>query len=282
MKFGLLYNSGFSGTEPAKLAAVARHAEACGFESFYAPEHVVLPVGADFGGMPFSADVPIFDPIGTLTFVAAHTERLLLGTGVLLLPLHHPVALAKRLATLDVLSGGRFRLFTVGIGAIPGESAGAGIDHTTRGRRADEAIDVLRLLWDGDQHGVSHHGEFYDFDDLLSYPKPAARMAIHVGGSSPAAARRAGRRGDGYFIGGRLTPDQRAEQLDLMRKAAAEAGRDPDALEITRFGAIDMNPDDAEQMARGGVTRFVVSPSSVDLDGIRAQLSGFAERFGLA
>jgi probable F420-dependent oxidoreductase len=281
MTFGLLYNTGFTGTDPAKLVAVAQHAEACGFESFWAPEHVALPVDAKLGGYPFPVEIPILDPIETLTFVAAHTQRLLLATGVLLLPHHHPVPLAKRLATLDVLSGGRL-LVGVGVGALPGEAAGAGIDFSTRGRRADEAIAVLRLLWEGGADGVSHHGEFFDFEGLVSFPKPTGRLPIHIGGSSPAAARRAGRAGDGYFIGGRLTPDQRAEQLDLMRRTAVEAGRAPDALQVTRFGAIDMNPQDAAEMARGeeGI-RFVVSPSSTGLEEIRAQLSAFAERFGL-
>lgn len=282
MKFALMYNSAFLGSDPAVVVAVAQHAEACGFESFVAPEHVAMPVDASLGGFPIQPDLPILDPIELLTFVAAHTRRLLLGTGVLLLPHHHPVPLAKRLATLDVLSGGRLRLLTVGVGSLPGEAAGAGIDFRSRGRRADEAIDVLRLLWDGGSDGVSHHGEFFDFEGLLSYPKPTARLPLHVGGSSPAAARRAGRVGDGYFVGGRLTPDQRAGQLDLMRRTAAEAGRDPGALEVTRFGSLDMTVSDAEEMAaRGGVTRFVVSPASPDVTQMRDQLSAFAERFGL-
>ena len=143
--------------------------------------------------------MPVADPLECLAFVAAATERILLGTGVLLLPYHQPVVLAKRLATLDVLSKGRMRLLTVGVGALPGEAMAGGVDFATRGRRADEAIDVLRLLWDGDENGVSFDGEFFSFTRLCSFPKPLDRLPIHVGGSSPAAARRAGLRGDGYF-----------------------------------------------------------------------------------
>src|ERR1700736_4743241 len=188
--------------------------------------------------------LPIADPLECLSFVAAATERLLLGTAVLLVPYHHPVVLAKRLATLDVLSKGRMRLLTVGVGALPGEAMAAGVDFATRGRRADEAIDVLRLLWSGDENGVSFDGEFFSFTNLCSFPKPLAPLPIHVGGSSRAAARRAGLRGDGYFPGGRLTAPERASQLDLMRTTAQAEGRDAGALEYTRWGSIDMTEAD--------------------------------------
>src|SRR3954471_6463821 len=116
-----------------------------GLESFYLPEHMALHVGARVGDFEIPPATPIADPLECLAFVAASTSRILLGTAVLLLPYHQPVLLAKRLATLDVLSGGRMRLLTVGVGALPGEAA-AGVDSRTRGRRADEAIDVLRAL----------------------------------------------------------------------------------------------------------------------------------------
>jgi probable F420-dependent oxidoreductase len=161
--------------------------------------------------------------------VAAATERIQLGAGVLLLPYHHPVVLAKRLATIDVLSRGRMRLLTVGLGTLPREADAVGVDFVTRGRRADEAIDVLRLLWAGDEHGVSFDGEFFSFTSLCSFPKPynTATLPIHVGGSSRAAARRAGRRGDGYFPGGRINADERATQIGIMRTMAREASRVP-------------------------------------------------------
>ncbi|HET9971056.1 MAG TPA: LLM class flavin-dependent oxidoreductase, partial [Streptosporangiaceae bacterium] len=128
MKFGLFYNTGFLGNDPDLMVAAARHAEACGFESFYVPEHIALYPGAGLGGAVIPADTPVGDPLTCLAFVAAATERILLGTGVLLLPYHHPVALAKRLATLDVLSKGRMRLLTVGVGALPGEATAGGVD----------------------------------------------------------------------------------------------------------------------------------------------------------
>jgi len=281
MKFGLIYNTAYHGTDPDQVTAVARHAEQCGFESFYVPEHIALYPGAAVGPAVFPASMPIADPLECLTFVAAVTDDILLGTGVLLLPYHNPVILAKRLATLDVLSKGRMRLFTVGVGALPGEAMAAGVDFSTRGRRADEAIDVLRLLWSGDEHGVSFDGEFFSFTSLCSFPKPLGRLPVHVGGSSRAAARRAGLRGDGYFPGGRLTVQERASQLDLMRATARAAGRDPGALEYTRWGSIDMTDSDVAGYAEQGTTRLVVAPTSAGIFEQHDQISAFAERLNL-
>ena len=281
MKVGIVYNTGSYGVDPRTVIAVAQHAERCGFESFYVPEHIALYPGAAVGPAVFPASMPIADPLECLTFVAAVTDDILLGTGVLLLPYHNPVILAKRLATLDVLSKGRMRLFTVGVGALPGEAMAAGVDFSTRGRRADEAIDVLRLLWAGDEHGVSFDGEFFSFTSLCSFPKPLGRLPVHVGGSSRAAARRAGLRGDGYFPGGRLTVQERASQLDLMRATARAAGRDPGALEYTRWGSIDMTDSDVDGYAAQGTTRLVVAPTSAGIFEQHDQISAFAERLNL-
>jgi probable F420-dependent oxidoreductase len=283
VKFGVSYNPGFLGTDPGQLVAVARHAEDCGFESFYLPEHIVLYPGAMLGPARIPPALPFADPLECLSFVAAATSRILLGTAVLLLPYHHPVVLAKRLATIDVLSRGRMRLLTVGLGTLPGEAAAAGVDFATRGRRASEAIDVLRLLWAGDEHGVSFDGEFFSLDRMCSFPKPhgATALPIHVGGSSTAAARRAGQRGDGYFPGGRLAAPERARQLEIMAAAARAAGRDAAALEYTRWGAMDMSAADVEARAELGVTRLVLGVSAASLDDQRAELSAFAGRLGL-
>jgi probable F420-dependent oxidoreductase len=278
VKFAVSYSTPAFGVDPDRLIRFARHAEACGFEALYVPEHVALYPGATIGGGELPPDLPYGDPLDLLTFVAANTDRLLLGTGVLLLPYHHPVVLAKRLATVDLLSRGRMRLLTVGLGVLPGEAHATGVDFATRGRRADEAIDVLRLLWSGDQHGVSFHGDFFDFDRLCSFPKPYGTLGlpIHVAGSSRAAARRAGRRGNGFFPGGLLTPDERRRQWDLARTAASEAGRDPDTLEYTRFGSPSLTPARVEALAAEGVTRVVVSGSEDDLTALADRFNGFA------
>ncbi|MFI6499484.1 LLM class flavin-dependent oxidoreductase [Nonomuraea typhae] len=228
MKFAITYSTA-AGLDPDALVAYARHAEECGFEGLYLPEHVVLYPGAALGGFAF------------------------------------PPAL---------------RLLTVGLGTLPGEAEAAGVDFGTRGRRADEAIDVLRLLWEGGEEGVSFDGEFFAFDDACVFPKPhgVTHLPIHVGGSSTAAARRAGRRGDGYFPGGALTPAERAAQWELARATAAEAGRGP--LEYTRWGSmIDMDADRVEAFAAQGVTRIVVAPAAPEPERQREEMSAFAERF---
>ena len=283
MKFAISYSTASLGVDAGHLVAFARHAEACGFEALYMPEHVVLHPGAMLGSMELPPDLPFVDPLDALCFVAASTSRILLGTGVLLVPYQHPVVLAKRLATVDVLSRGRMRLLTVGLGGLPGEAQALGVDFGSRGRRADEAIDVLRLLWSGGAEGVGFHGEFFDFDALCSFPKPygVTTLPIHVGGSSRAAARRAGRRGDGYFPGGMLSPQERAAQFELARSAAVAAGRDPGALEQTRWASIALTRERAEALAVEGVTRVVVNVTSADPAEQRDEMSALAERFAL-
>lgn len=283
MKFAVGYSTASLGVDPERLIAFARHAEASGFEALYMPEHVVLYRGAMLGSMELPPDLALVDPLDALSFVAAATSRILLGTGVLLVPYQHPVVLAKRLATIDVLSRGRMRLLTVGVGSLPGEARAVGVDFRTRGRRADEAIDVLRLLWSGGAEGVGFHGEHFDFDGLCSFPKPygVTTLPIHVGGSSRAAARRAGQRGDGYFPGGMLSPQERATQLDLARSEAAAVGRDPDALEYTRWASISTTRERVETLAAEGVTRVVVNVTSTDRSEQQDEMSALAERFEL-
>ncbi|GII81147.1 LLM class F420-dependent oxidoreductase [Sphaerisporangium rufum] len=282
MKFAISCSTA-DAVDPGRLVAYARHADDCGFEGFYLPEHIMLYPGAAVGGFEFPPALPYPDPLDCLAFVAAATRRILLGTAVLLVPYHHPVVLAKRLATVDVLSGGRMRLLTVGLGTLPGEAAAVGVDFATRGRRADEAIDVLRLLWAGDEAGVSFAGEFFAFDQACVYPKPhgGTGLPVHVGGSSRAAARRAGRRGDGYFPGGMLTPAERELQWELVRDSAAAAGRDPGALDYTRWGSMDITAERVETLAAQGVTRVVVSPTETDPARRQDEMSAFAQRFAL-
>lgn len=281
--FALNYATPFFGADPNRLVKVARQAEESGFEAIYVPEHVAIYPGAQIGAWQVPTDLPFPDPLDVLTFVAASTERLLLGTGVLLLPYHHPVTLAKRLATIDVLSGGRMRLLGIGVGALPGEAAAVGVDYRTRGRRTDEAIDVMRALWAEDEGGATFHGEFYELDSIHSYPKPLAGsgLPIHIGGSSEAAARRAGRRGDGWLPGGSLTNDDRTALWELVKSTAQEAGRDPGAIEYTRMGSLEMSPEEAERLGTEGVTRIIVAAPAGEPDEQCAQLADFAERFGL-
>lgn len=271
------------------MTAFARHVEACGFESVVAVEHSVVSAGYkssypydNSGRMELADDCVVPDPLELLAFLAGVTTTLGLATGVLVLPNHHPVVLAKRLATLDALSGGRLRL-CVGLGWMREEIEACGTDFDSRGRRADEQLAVLRLLWAGGPDGVDHHGEFFSFERAVSRPQPVrGQVPVHVGGHSPAAARRAGRYGDGLQPLG-VAGDDLAPLVDLMRRSAEDAGRDPDALELTLghlVGRIDA--DRAERLAAQGADRVVLALSdSPDLDRVCDELSACAERLGL-
>lgn len=274
--------------DPVWMAAFARHVEACGFESIVAVEHTVLMTQYtsvypydNSGRVELPADCPVPDPLDLLAFLAGYTERLGLATGVLVLPNHHPVTLAKRVATVDALSGGRLRL-SVGMGWLKEEIEACGTEFTSRGRRADEQIEVMRLLWAERPDGTSHHGEFFDFDHAACYPKPATRVPIHIGGHSRAAARRAGRLGDGFqplgLVGSELT-----DLIAVMRHEATQVGRDPDTLELSLGHLVaKIDADRADKLAALGADRVVLAmPPTADIEEALDLLSACAQRLGL-
>lgn len=274
--------------DPAWMAAFACHLEDCGFESIVAVEHTVLMARYDSvypydrsGRVELAADCPVPDPLDLLAFLAGQTTTLGLATGVLVLPNHHPVVLAKRAATVDALSGGRLRL-CVGVGWLREEITACGADFDSRGRRADEQIAVLRALWAGDADGVTHHGEFFDFDHATSYPKPVGAMPIHIGGHSRAAARRAGRIGDGFQPLG-VAGEGLDDLVSVMRAAAEDAGRDPDRLELSLGHLVTkVDADRAGRLAEAGADRLVLAmPSLTDIEEAKDALSACAQRLGL-
>ncbi len=290
MRFGVLppVRAGVL-ADPEWMTSFAQHAESCGFESLVMVEHAVVVSDyrstypyASSGRMPLPDDCPIPDPLDLMAYLAAVTDRIVLATGVLVLPNHHPVVLAKRIATVDALSGGRVRM-CMGVGWMDEELLATGADPRTRGRRMDESIAVLRLLWsDSGPEGADFEGEFVDFRRVHSFPKPVqpGGVPLHIGGHSPAAARRAGRLGDGFQPLG-LDADLVAVRLGELREAAHAAGRDPEAVELTLSGYIPTLDDQKVADAAGtGATRMVVSPSSTaDLAQVEDELSAFAERF---
>jgi probable F420-dependent oxidoreductase len=274
--------------DPEWISGFVRHVEACGFESIVVVEHTVLMTEYasvypydESGRVELAADCPVPDPLDLLAFLGAHSDRLGLATGVLVLPNHHPVVLAKRVATLDALSGGRVRL-CVGMGWLKEEIEACGAEFASRGRRADEQVEVMRLLWDDRAQGASFHGEFFEFDNAACYPKPVGRVPIHIGGHSAAAARRAGRLGDGFQplgVGGhRLT-----ELIRIMRDAATKAGRDPNALELSLGHLVTkIDGDRADKLAGLGADRIVLAmPPATDLGEACDELSACAHRLGL-
>ncbi|ORW00041.1 LLM class F420-dependent oxidoreductase [Mycobacterium kyorinense] len=277
--------------DPAWMAAFARHLEVCGFESIVVVEHTVLATRYDSvypydssGRVELAADCPVPDPLDLLAFLAGHTERLGLATGVLVLPNHHPVVLAKRAATVDVLSGGRLRL-CVGVGWLREEIEACGTEFGSRGRRADEQLAVLRALWDDRAHGVSHHGEFFHFDDITCYPKPVAGagLPVHIGGHSAAAARRAGRLGDGFQPLG-VAGSGLSALLSLMRDEALAAGRDPDRLEVSLGHSVSkIDAERADRLLEQGADRIVLAmPPITDIEQAKDALSACAQRLSLA
>lgn len=286
MLYGVLppYRSGVV-ADPEWMIGFARAVEECGFESLYVVEHVAVREGyaaaypyASGGRMPLPDDCPIPDPLDLLAFLAAHTRRVVLATGVLVLPEHQALPLAKRLATIDVLSGGRMRL-GIGVGWMREELESVGIDFATRGARTDELIQALRLIWASEV--ASFHGRHVTFDGMISRPQTLALtgVPIHIGGHSPAAARRAGRLGDGFQPLG-LDDETLSERLRLVWETAVAQGRDPERIELSLGGLLDTVDADAIAKAeRFGATRMVLSTRDADLDVVRGQLEAFAERF---
>lgn len=277
--------------DPDWIGPWAQHAEACGFDGVVVVEHAVVAAGYasrypyDASGrmeLPEDCDVP--DPLELLAFLAGRTTTLGLATGVLVLPDHHPVVLAKRLATLDRLSGGRLRV-CVGMGWMREEVEACGVDFDTRGRRADEQLQVLRALWsEHGSAGVDHDGEFFSFRGAMSFPKPvrAGGVPLHVGGHSPAAARRAGAYGAGLQPLG-VAGEQLSTLVATMREAAERAGRDADALELTLGHLVDrVDAARAERLAGLGADRLVLATSpTADLAQACDALSACASRLGL-
>lgn len=274
--------------DPTWMTTFARHVEACGFESIVAVEHTVLMTQYDSvypydssGRVEIPADCPVPDPLDLLAFLAASTTTLGLATGVLVLPNHHPVVLAKRVATLDALSGGRVRL-AVGMGWLREEIEACGAPFESRGRRADEQIQVLRLLWEDRPEGADFCGEFFQFAHAACHPTPSERIPIHIGGHTRAAARRAGRLGDGLQplgVGGA----ELAELVAIMREEAERAGRDPDALELSLGHMVEkIDGERAGRLAELGADRVVLAmPQTADLDEACDAVSRCAQRLAL-
>lgn len=277
--------------DPEWMIGFARHAEALGFESVVAVEHAVVISGyehrypyAESGQMPLDDRCIVPDPLELLAFLAGATTTLGLSTGVLILPEHHPVVLAKRLATLDRLSGGRLRI-CLGVGWMREELEACGVDFSTRGRRTDETIAAMRALWaDEGEEGASFHGEFVSFDGAHSHPKPVrpGGVPLHVGGHSDAAARRAGRLCDGFQPLG-IRGAELAAKVAVMRDAAEAAGRDPDGLELTLGASLARTTErEVDEARAAGAVRLVMSPTPTgDLREMREEMSAFATRVGL-
>lgn len=276
MKFGLAFANAGPFANPDLAVETAQLAEGLGFESLWTVEHVVVPDGygsqypySSSGKMPGADSTDIADPLIWLSWVGAATKSIRLGTGVIILPQRNPLYLAKEVATLDRLSGGRVEL-GVGVGWLQEEFDALGVSFEDRGRRTDDYIDALRCLWaDGP---ASFDSTSYSFESLHSNPKPSGgSVPIVVGGHSPVAARRAGRLGDGFFPAS-LKDSALVEQ---MRQAAVESGRNPDEIEITSGAGIDR--DAIKRLEDLGVARAVIPPLGFDIESLKVTLGSFSE-----
>lgn len=281
MKFGIMFANTGPYVRPEHATRLAQLAEEVGFESLWTVEHVVLPAEYESpypysrdGKIPGGEDLPIPDPLIWLTYVAAATTRIKLATGILILPQRNPVVLAKETATLDVLSGGRLML-GVGIGWLREEFEALGVPFEHRGPRTDEYVAALRELWIAAE--PTFQGDFAQFHRAKSYPKPeqAGGIPIVIGGATEAAARRAGRIGDGFFPA-RGKPEQLQRLFDMVRAAAREAGRDPASIELTASGAFDVEA--AKRYADIGVDRLLVPPLGFDPESLERGLRDFGEQ----
>lgn len=282
MKFGLIYANAGPFAYPEGLANLARTAEETGIESLWTVEHVVIPVGyqsvypySPSGKIPGPENIPIPDPLVALGFVAALTKKIRLATGILILPQRHPLYVAKEVATLDVLSGGRV-ILGIGVGWLREEFDALGIPFDDRGSRTAEAVRAIRSLWKDEPEAFE--GRFFRWPPLESHPKPVQRpgVPIVVGGHTELAARRVARYGDGFFPGV-AEPEQLAKILATLRAECAKIGRSPDGIEITAGrGGVDL--DAVRRYEDLGVGRIMIPPPAFDADGVRKGLHELADR----
>lgn len=228
---------------PDGVARLARAIEEIGYDQLDMFDHVVMGFATPDRKAPmYPPQMPIMEALMTLAFAAAVTRRIGLGTEVLVLPQRQPVLVAKQVATLDVLSAGRVRL-GVGVGWQASEYQTLGEDFTTRGRRMDEAIDLLRAYW-GEER-VEHDGTWYRADAMAMEPKSpqAGNLPIWIGGNSARALRRVGERGDGWLATAYTDAAAARAAIDTIRRHAEAAGRDPDAIGLQQM--LDVPPRDA-------------------------------------
>jgi probable F420-dependent oxidoreductase len=259
MKFGLFaMNYGACG-DPEVAVTIAQYAEAAGFESLWTGEHIVLPdpQPVDFAIAP---DLPMLDTVAALTLLAANTTSVKLASGIIILPLHHPVVLAKALASVDVVSDGRL-IVGVGAGYVPAEFAAVGVPMARRGERMDDYVRVLRALWSMDR--PQHDGPFVSFAGVDARPRPVQQPGppIVVGGVTPGALRRAVTMANGWYVFN-VDAALARECVEALRQTAehherpSELGR----LELTMTPVGRLDRDVVDHYEELGVDRLVLLP----------------------
>jgi probable F420-dependent oxidoreductase len=243
MKIGFGVPVSGSWATPANMVGVAQRAEELGYHSLWTFQRLLFPVGHAMGPTYRSVQ----DPIVTLAYLAGVTGEIRLGVAVLNLPFFSPPLLAKQLATLQNVAGGRLDA-GLGLGWAPEEFAASGVPYERRGQRAEEFVGLLRQFWTRDV--IEHKGEFYEVPAAHQDPKPSPPPPILMGGTAAPALRRAGRLADGWISSSRADLSAIAGQIEVVKEAAREAGRDPESLRFIvrgvtkpgKAGALDRTP----------------------------------------
>jgi probable F420-dependent oxidoreductase len=256
--------------DPEALVDLAVEAEQSGFDSVWVNHHVIN-VGYIAERLD---DRPYYDALTVLGWVGARTERVRLGTSVLVMPYLHPMVLAKELATLDRLSGGRV-IAGLGVGSLPEENQILGVDYDDRGARSDEFIEVLRALWaDGP---ADYRGRYYQMDGVVASPKPAQTpLEMWIGGSGAPARARAARFGQGWHP--MCSAAGLARRLPRMVETLTEHGRSRSDLVIAPRVADRQVADEAaiDGWREAGADELIIGTTTDDVDQIRASLAAVA------
>ena len=242
------------------VAELARRAEEVGFDSFWLPEHPIIPVHTNsrYGGTPDGSIPPFMadmgDPFIGLAMASATTTNIMLGTAICLVPEHNPLVQAKQIAALDYQSGGRF-IFGIGAGWLKEETEIMGGDFDHRWTQTREAIEVMKAMWTQDE--AEYHGHYYDFPAVKVYPKPASKPhpPVLLGGAARNVFRRVIAYGDGWMPV-RATPEDVQAARATLDELAVSAGRDPRTIEICISGAADR--DEILRMEEAGATMATV------------------------
>jgi probable F420-dependent oxidoreductase len=245
--------------DPEVAVRVARHAEAAGFESVWTGEHILLP-DPQPPGFSMPPTLPFLDTVVALTLVASHTTTIRMATGIIVLPLRSPAVLAKELASVDVVSGGRL-IAGFAAGYIPAEFAASGVPMAERGARMDEYLQVLTALWA--MESPEYPGQFVSIQGVDAQPRPVQRPGppIVVGGEAPAALRRAVTMANGWYGFG-ITPAEAGGYIAALRRLAREHERPADLgrLELTVTPSGPLDRATVNQYQELGVDRLVLLP----------------------
>ncbi|MDW8120130.1 MAG: LLM class F420-dependent oxidoreductase [Chloroflexota bacterium] len=300
MEFGIAIPNMGPVASTALVEEAVSEAEQLGYASLWVSDHIVLPSRSASrypyragGVFPLAPHEPMLEPLATLAYTAALTRRIRLGISVLIIPYRNPVLTAKMLATIDVLSGGRV-ILGAGIGWLEEEFIALGADYRHRGAVTEEYLMLMRALWQGRE--TTFHGRFYRVEGIWSVPRPAqGTIPVWIGGTSPAALRRAARWGDGWH-GIRLSPPEVAQARQALATALQEQGRSltgftislrctlqvtESPLPTTRTpctGTPEQIAADVRAYQEAGVEHLVLGPRGTTREDIRENIRRFARQ----